>query len=155
MKRTHAIIPGSFDPITLGHLDIIQRATELFDSVTILIAENSDKKGLYSIEEKMTMVIAAVKGLPSVGVDSWSGLTVEYLKKKSITTIVRGVRNTIDFELENQLAQVNKKLFSECETVLLVTDQHYSTISSSIIRDLLKNGHSVVDFVPSNIIPLL
>ncbi|MGL1934055.1 MAG: pantetheine-phosphate adenylyltransferase [Fibrobacterales bacterium] len=155
MKRTKAIIPGSFDPITLGHLDIIERASELFDSVTVLIGVNNEKKCLYSVDERVSIIENAVSSFPIVVVDTWEGLTIEYLKKYSMSTIVRGVRNSTDFELENQLAQVNKKLYPECETVLLATDPQYATISSTIIRDLLKNGHSVADFVPSIIIPQL
>ncbi|MGL1901562.1 MAG: pantetheine-phosphate adenylyltransferase [Fibrobacterales bacterium] len=155
MKRSMTIIPGSFDPITLGHCNIIERTVELFDSVTILIGINGDKKGLYPIEQRVAMIESVTATLPNVTVDTWEGLTVEYLKKNSIRTIVRGIRNSIDFEFENQLAQVNKKLYPECETVLLASDPNLSAISSSIIRDLLKNGHTIAEFVPSEIIPFL
>lgn len=148
MKPTTVIIPGSFDPITTGHLDIISRAVSLYDAVIVLIALNNEKKSMFSLEQRINLIKKSVQHLVNVTVDSWDGLTVDYMKKKSISIIVRGIRNTIDFEIENQLALTNKKLYIDCETVMLSAAPELSAVSSTVVRDLLKHKAELSEFVP-------
>ena len=155
MRNETVIFPGSFDPITNGHLDIIKRAAALFESVVVLVAQNNEKKSLYSVDQRIQFIIKSVDAYSNVSVISWSGLTVEFMKQKNIRTIVRGERNTIDFEVENQLALMNKKLYIECETVFLPAAPELVALSSTVLRDLLKHGVDVSSFVPDAICEVL
>ncbi len=155
MNQNHVVIPGSFDPITNGHLDIIKRASVLYNSVTVLIGVNNEKRSFFSLSTRREMIDTAVSSLNNVVVESWEGLTIEYLKKHSLNILVRGVRNTIDYEIENQLAIMNKELYFECETVLLPASPNVSAVSSTVIRDLIKNDADVSKFVPNEIIGLI
>jgi len=148
MKR--AVCPGSFDPITYGHLDIIERASSQFDEVTVAVFVNRNKSGLFSIEERMEMISANVKKFPTVRVDSGSGLLVEYCKKNGITAIVKGLRAVTDFDYELQMAQVHIQA-SGVETMFMATSPTHSFLSSSIVKELSHYGGDVSSMVPANV----
>jgi len=143
-----AIYPGTFDPITNGHLDIIERAIKLFDSVVITIARNSTKNPLFSDEERLDMIREAVKGMKQVEVDSFEGLLVNYAKKRNATAVLRGLRAISDFEYEFSLALTNRKLNDAFETVFLMPSERYTYLNSTIVREIARLGGDVSDFVP-------
>jgi pantetheine-phosphate adenylyltransferase len=145
MKR--AIFPGSFDPITLGHFDIIQRGVSLFDEVIVAIGVNSDKKYMFTLEERKQFIEEAFKDEPKVRVITYEGLTIDLCKKEKADFILRGLRNPADFEFEKAIAHTNRKL-SKIETVFLLTAAKTSFISSSIVRDVIRNGGDYAVLVP-------
>jgi pantetheine-phosphate adenylyltransferase len=145
MKR--AIFPGSFDPITLGHFDIIQRGVSLFDEVIVAIGVNSDKKYMFTLEERKQFIEEAFKDEPKVRVITYEGLTIDLCKKEKADFILRGLRNPADFEFEKAIAHTNRKL-SKIETVFLLTAAKTSFISSSIVRDVIRNGGDYTVLVP-------
>lgn len=147
-----AVCPGSFDPITLGHTDIISRASKLFDKVIVLVSVNSEKKCAFSPEERVDMIKKVVKDLDNVTVDSSDGLLADYLKKVGACAIVKGLRAVSDFEYEFQMALANKKLCSEAETVFLVTNSENMYLSSSIVKEIASYGGEISDFVPEPIL---
>ncbi|WP_196891688.1 pantetheine-phosphate adenylyltransferase [Aureivirga marina] len=142
-----AIFPGSFDPITVGHVDVIKRAVPLFDEIIIAIGTNSTKKYMFSLEERKMFIEEAFKEFPSVSVKTYEGLTIDFCKEENAGFLLRGLRNPADFEFEKGIAQTNRKL-SGIETVFLLTSAETSFISSSIVRDLIKNGGNVELFTP-------
>lgn len=146
-----AIYPGSFDPITNGHLDVITRACTIFDRVIIAVAENPRKKPLFSLTERLQMLRKLLKDLPKVEVDSYEGLTVEYARKRGACAIIRGLRVISDFEAEFVMALTNKKLAPEIETLFLMTEAQYSFISSSAVKELAFYGGCLKDMVPPEI----
>jgi pantetheine-phosphate adenylyltransferase len=148
MKR--AIFPGSFDPLTLGHSDIIQRGITLFDELIIAIGVNSDKKYMFSLEERMRFIIETFANEPRIKVLTYEGLTVDFCKKVNANFILRGLRNPGDFEFEKSIAHTNRKL-SEIETVFLLTSSGKSYISSSIVRDVIKNSGDYTGLVPDSV----
>ncbi|WP_445385545.1 pantetheine-phosphate adenylyltransferase [Robiginitalea sp. IMCC44478] len=148
MKR--AIFPGSFDPITLGHYDIIQRGISLFDEVVIAIGENAEKSYMFSLEDRMRFIKEAFKDEPQIKVKTYSGLTVDFCRKVDAQFILRGLRNPADFEFEKAIAHTNRKL-SEIETVFLLTSSGKSYISSSIVRDVIRNGGDYTGLVPDTV----
>ncbi|CAB4919219.1 unannotated protein [freshwater metagenome] len=148
MKR--AVCPGSFDPITFGHLDIIKRASSHFDQVVVAVLENRTKSSLFTVPERIEMIRETVADLPNVIVDSWSGLLVDYCKSKSITTIVKGLRAVTDFDYELQMAQLNLQA-SGVETMLMATAPAYSFLSSSIVKELAHYGGDVSTMIPANV----
>ncbi len=149
MRR--AIFPGSFDPLTLGHHDIIQRGVTLFDELIIAIGVNADKKYMFSIEERMRFITEAFANEPKIKVQTYKGLTVDFCKKVDANFILRGLRNPADFEFEKAIAHTNRSL-TEIETVFLLTSSGKSFISSSIVRDVIRNGGDYTGLVPSTVI---
>lgn len=148
MKR--AIFPGSFDPITLGHSDIIERGIILFDELIIAIGINAEKKYMFSLEERMKFISEAFKNEPKIKIMTYEGLTIDFCKKVDATYILRGLRNPGDFEFEKAIAHTNRKL-SEIETVFLLTASGKSFISSSIVRDVIRNGGDYSVLVPDTV----
>ena len=145
-----AVCPGSFDPITNGHLDVIERASGLFDEVTIAVLVNSTKTGLFSIDERIAMAKDAASHLPNVRVDTWSGLLVDYCKTHDIRAIVKGLRAVSDFDYELQMAQMNLQL-KGVDTLLMATKPAYSFLSSSLVREIARYGGDVSALVPSGV----
>lgn len=148
MRR--AIFPGSFDPLTLGHYDIIQRGITLFDELVIAIGINAEKSYMFSLEERMKFIVQAFKNEPKIKVLTYEGLTVDFCKKIDADFILRGLRNPGDFEFEKAIAHTNRKL-SEIETVFLLTSSGKSYISSSIVRDVIRNGGDYKGLVPNTV----
>ena len=149
MKK--AIYPGSFDPITNGHLNIIERALDIFDSVTVVIATNPHKTSLFSVEESLEMVAEATERWPQVSVDYNEGLTVDYARRVGISTAVRGLRAVTDFEHEFSMALTNRSLWPDFDTVFLMTRVDYMYLSSSVVRQVAQLGGDVSQFVPPSI----
>ncbi|RMZ49687.1 pantetheine-phosphate adenylyltransferase [Flavobacteriaceae bacterium PRS1] len=145
MKR--ALFPGSFDPLTLGHYDIIKRGVTLFDEVIVAIGVNVEKKYMFSLEERKQFIEEAFADEPKIKVVTYKGLTVEFCKEKGVGFILRGLRNPADFEFEKAIAHTNRKL-TEIETVFLLTAAKTSFISSSIVRDVIRNNGDYTKFVP-------
>lgn len=143
-----AIYPGSFDPITKGHLDILKNASGIFDKVIIAVARNGEKKGFLSTEERVELIKKSIEGLDNVEVDAFEGLTIEYAKKRGAKILIRGLRAVSDFEYEMQLSQTNSALCDEIKTVFLTTKPKYNFISSSTIREILQNNGDISKFVP-------
>ena len=148
MRR--AIFPGSFDPLTLGHSDIIQRGITLFDELIIAIGSNAEKKYMFTIEQRMKFIKDAFASEPKIKVQTYEGLTVDFCKKQDAEFILRGLRNPADFEFEKAIAHTNRKL-SEIETVFLLTSSGKSYISSSIVRDVIRNGGDYTGLVPDSV----
>lgn len=148
MKR--AIFPGSFDPITLGHYDIIQRGVSLFDELIIAIGINTEKSYMFTLEERITFVKKAFEGQSKVKVLSYEGLTVDFARGVNADYILRGLRNPADFEFEKAIAHTNRRL-AEIETVFLLTSSGKSYISSSIVRDVIRNGGDYTLLVPESV----
>lgn len=149
MKR--AVFPGSFDPLTLGHKDIIDRALPLFDEIIIAIGENSSKKYMFNLERRIDFIKKTYANEPKIKVDTYKGLTIDYCKKVKSSFILRGLRNPADFEFEKAIAHTNRKM-SNIETVFLLTSADTSYISSSIVRDILRNKGDVSRFVPKAVL---
>ncbi len=149
MKR--AIYPGTFDPFTYGHLDIVQRAVSLFDEVIVTIALNSAKAPLFNTNERMEMLRESLSSFASVRIDSFRGLLVNYAKKEKANVIIRGLRMISDFEFEFQMALMNRKLEEEITTVFLMPDEKYTYLSSSIVREIAQLGGDCSPFVPPHI----
>ena len=145
-----AIFPGSFDPITNGHYDIIKRGVSLFDEIIVAIGVNAEKKYMFSLEERKRFIEEAFKDEPKVRVITYTGLTIDLCKKENANFILRGLRNPADFEFEKAIAHTNRSL-SEIETVFLLTAAGTSYISSSIVRDVLRNGGDIKKLVPESV----
>ena len=150
MRR--AVFPGSFDPITIGHFDIIERGVTLFDEVILAIGVNSAKKYMFSLEQRIGFLEETFKDNPKIKVMSYKGLTVDFCKQQNSNFILRGLRNPGDFEFEKAIAHTNRKL-SGIETVFLLTSSGKSYISSSIVRDVIRNGGDCTDLVPAIVHP--
>ena len=148
MRR--AVCPGSFDPITYGHLDIIERASHHFDEVIVAVLENRTKSSLFTVEERISMISEVTKKFSNIRVDSWSGLLVDYCKSKSVQSIVKGLRAVSDFEYELQMAQVNLQ-GSGVETMFMATSPTHSFLSSSLVKELAHYGGDVASMVPPTI----
>ena len=151
MKRV-ALFPGSFDPFTAGHLNILKRALTMFDEVVVAAGINIDKRGFFTTEQKLDIIRQAVEGLNGVTVIAYENLTIDACRERGIKHIVRGVRNMIDFETERSIADANRRLAPEIETVIIPTAQDYAHISSTAVRDLLKHGGDTSLFVPENVV---
>ena len=147
MTERTAIYPGTFDPITLGHLDILQRAAKLFDHVIITLAINSSKTPLFSKEERLEFIRDAVKNIPNVSVDSFEGMLIKFAEKMNASAVIRGLRAISDFEFEFQLALMNRKQNQEITTVFLMPHEKYTYLNSTIIREVAKFGGDVSSFI--------
>jgi pantetheine-phosphate adenylyltransferase len=146
-----AIYPGSFDPLTNGHLDVVQRAAKLFDRVVIAVAKNDGKQPTFALAERLALVKQAVKHLPNVEADAFSGLLVEYVAAKKAQAIVRGLRAVSDFEFEFQLALMNRKLNESVETIFMMPKDTYTFLSSRIVKEIARLGGDVSSFVPPHV----
>jgi len=142
------VCPGSFDPITFGHLDIIERASSLFDEVVVAVLVNKTKKSLFTVEERIDMIREVTTKYPNVVVDSWSGLLVDYCKKNSIPIIVKGLRAVTDFDYELQMSQINFQL-QGVETLFMSTAPAHSFLSSSLVKEVASYGGDVTSYVPA------
>lgn len=149
MKK--AVCPGSFDPITNGHLDVIERASGLFDEVVIAVLVNNSKTGLFSIDERIDMITESVQHHKNVKVDTWSGLLVDYCRAHNIAAIVKGLRAVSDFDYELQMAQMNLQL-KGVDTLLMATKPAYSFLSSSLVREIARYGGDVSNLVPPRVL---
>ena len=145
MKR--AVYPGSFDPVTYGHLDVIRRASEIFDVLIVSVLNNKEKTPLFSVEERVKILKEATKDLPNVQVDSFSGLLINYAEKNNLHVAVRGLRAITDFEYELQIAQTNHVEYNEIETIFLTTSLQYSYLSSTIVKEFAAYGGDISQFV--------
>lgn len=151
MSKRIAVYPGTFDPITYGHMDVIRRGTRLFDSVIVLVARNSTKTPLFSGEERVHMIREVFRNNPRVMVDIFDGLLVDFVKRMKATAIIRGLRAVSDFEYEFQMALTNRKMDASIDTVFLVPDERYTYLNSTIVREIARLGGNVSDFVPQNV----
>lgn len=149
------IYPGSFDPITLGHLDVIERAAKLVDSLIIGVLNNSSKQPLFSAEDRVDMIKLVTAHIPNVKVEAFEGLLVDFAKEKNANIVVRGLRAVTDFEYELQMAQTNSKISSQVDTIFLATNVKYAYLSSSVVREIAKYGGDISHFVPEEIMPLV
>lgn len=145
------VYPGSFDPVTNGHLDIIKRAAKMVDKLVVTVLINSSKNNLFTIEERMNMIKEAVKDMDNVSVDTFSGLLIDYCKENNIKSIIRGLRAISDFEYELQMAQMNRNLSIEIETLFLITSTKYSFLSSSIVKEVARYDGCIANFVPEHV----
>jgi len=143
-----AVYPGSFDPITNGHIDIILRSCEIFSKVIVAVAYNSEKKALFTPEERVEIIKEVFKNNPKIEVDYFDGLLVKYLKEKKVKVVIRGLRAVSDFEYEFQMALMNKKLWKELETVFMMSSEYYMYVSSRIVKEIFSFGGCVKDLVP-------
>jgi pantetheine-phosphate adenylyltransferase len=151
MRR--ALFPGSFDPITLGHKDIIDRALPLFDEIVIAIGVNSDKSYLFSLEQRIKWIKECYSNEPKIRVSTYEGLTVDFAKEIGANFLLRGLRNPADFEFEKAIAQANRQLVPTLETVFLLTSARHAYISSSIVREIYRHGGNFLEFVPDSVKP--
>ena len=151
MKR--ALFPGSFDPITNGHYDIIKRGIKLFDEVIVAIGINAEKKYMFSLEERQRFIEEAFKDEPKIKIVTYKGLTVDFCKENDVDFILRGLRNPADFEFEKAIAQANREMTPELETVFLLTSARFAYISSSIVREVFNYGGDFTKFVPDAVKP--
>lgn len=153
--RRLAVVPGSFDPPTLGHLDVIERAAQLFDQIVVAVGANSSKVPLLTSDERLSALRDSVSHLENVSVDQFDGLLIEFVKKIGARSIVRGLRATADFEYEFQIAMVNRRLDSHIETVFLMTSWEHSFLSSSIVREVATLGGRFEGFVHPAVVPIV
>jgi len=147
-----AVFPGSFDPITIGHVDIIKRTIPLFDEIIIAIGVHIQKKYMFSLEQRKEWISKIFSDYSSVSVEDYTGLTVEFCKKMKANFIIRGLRNSVDFEYEKTIAQANNSLHSSLETILILTKPELSFVSSSIVREIIKNGGDADQFLPVEVV---
>jgi pantetheine-phosphate adenylyltransferase len=146
-----AIYPGSFDPLTNGHLDVIERAAKLFDRVVVAVAKNDSKHPLFTLAERLVLVKAAIRHLPHVEADTFDGLLIEYVAHRKAQAVVRGLRAVSDFEFEFQLALMNRKLNDNFETIFMMPKDTYTFLSSRIVKEIAKLGGDVSAFVPPHV----
>ena len=150
-----AMYPGTFDPITRGHEDLVRRAAVLFDEVVIAIAASPDKTPLFSVEERVALASEVLDGIPGVSVTGYQGLTVDFARERQLQVIVRGLRAVSDFEYEFQLATMNRHLTDQVETVFLTPTEEYNFVSSTLVREIAKLGGDITPFVHPNVVQSL
>jgi pantetheine-phosphate adenylyltransferase len=148
MSKKIAVFPGSFDPITLGHIDLVKRAVNIFDEIIIAIGVNSSKKNLYSLEKRSEWLEKVFEEYDSVSVGNFKGLTVKYCKEQNANYLLRGLRNASDFDYEKTISQLNHIIGDELETVFLISKPEFSHVSSTVVREIIKGGGDVSSFVP-------
>ena len=146
-----AVCPGSFDPITYGHLDIISRGAKVFDELHIVVLNNSSKKPAFSVEERMELIRSVTKDIPNIKVDSYQGLLVNYAREVNANAIIRGLRAVSDFEFEMQITSMNRVLYEELETFFIMTNNQYSFLSSSIVKEVAYYGGDISELVPPQV----
>ncbi|MCA1059282.1 pantetheine-phosphate adenylyltransferase [Rossellomorea aquimaris] len=146
-----AVCPGSFDPVTYGHLDIIRRGAKVFDQIHVVVLNNSSKKPLFSVEERIELIREVTRDIPNVVVDSFQGLLVDYAKNVHAKAIIRGLRAVSDFEYEMQITSMNRVLDDEIETFFIMTNNQYSFLSSSIVKEVAKYGGDISELVPKRV----
>ena len=149
MSEKVAVVPGSFDPITNGHLDIIKRAADVFDVVYVAVLNNSSKNPLFTVDERIALIAEVTKHLPNIRIESSSGLLIDYAQQKKAQAIVRGLRAVSDFEYEMQITSMNRVLDEHIETFFIMTKNQYSFLSSSIVKEVAKYGGKVSELVPT------
>lgn len=149
--NTTALFPGSFDPFTAGHLNILKRALTMFDNVVVAVGINQDKRGFFDMDKRLDIIRQATAGIAGVSVIQYDNLTVDTCRAMGIKHIVRGVRNMIDFETERSIADANRRIAPEIETIIIPTAQEYAHISSSAVRDILKHGGDYSAFIPEGV----
>lgn len=147
-KGKIAVYPGTFDPVTYGHIDLIKRASNIFDKVIVAVAHSHSKGALFSVEERVSMLKDAVKGIRNVAIDDFDGLVVDYVKKKGSNVMIRGLRMISDFEYEFQMALTNRKLAGDIETIFMMPHEDYSYVSSKLIKEAASLGADVGNFIP-------
>ena len=147
-----ALFPGSFDPFTAGHLNILKRALTMFDEVVVAVGINQDKPGFFSMEKRVDIIRQATKGMSGVSVIQYDSLTIDACRERDIHHIVRGVRNMIDFETERSIADANRRLAPEIETIIIPTAQEFAHIISSAVRDILRHGGDYSTFIPEDVV---
>ena len=152
LNKKIALYPGSFDPITNGHLDVLERASKMFDSVVIAVLNHPNKQSFLIVEERVNLIKETTKNMPNVSVDSFGGLTVEYAKKIGASFLIRGLRTITDFEYEIQLCQTNQVIAPNIDTVFLSTRPEHNFISSSIVKELSNHKTDISKFVPKNVV---
>ncbi|MDU4731595.1 pantetheine-phosphate adenylyltransferase [Finegoldia magna] len=152
MNKTKVLYPGSFDPITNGHMDIIERSAKIFEEVNVAVVKNIQKKSTFTLEQRVEMIEKACKHLSNVKIHQFEGLPVDFAKQIGCSTIIRGLRAVSDFESEMQMSLANKKLNDELETLFLVADGKYAFLSSSIVREIASYGADISELVPENIV---
>jgi pantetheine-phosphate adenylyltransferase len=143
-----AIFPGTFDPITKGHENIVRRALPLFDKIVVAVGHNADKKTLFSVEQRMDFIRKTFADTPNITVETYEGLTVDFCKQHKVKFLLRGLRSAADFEFERNIASINKDLLPDLETIFICTEPAYSHISSTFVRDILRHGGDVAIFLP-------
>jgi len=144
-----AVYPGSFDPVTYGHLDIIKRAVKIFDKVIVAVAHNSEKSPLFDVSERVELLKKATRGIKGVEIDDFQGLVVDYVKSKGSKVVIRGLRMISDFEYEFQMALTNRKLSKDVETIFMMPSESYSYLSSKLIKEAAALGADLKGFVPA------
>ena len=149
--NTTALFPGSFDPVTTGHVDIVSRALSIFDNIIIGVGVNSSKKSLYGVEKRMEWLGKVFEGESKISVEQYTGLTVDFCNKIDAKFILRGLRSSADFEFERSIAQMNRSMHGHIETVFILSSPELSAISSTIVREIIKNGGDVSKFLPAGI----
>lgn len=151
MIKKVAVFPGSFDPITLGHVSVVKRALPLFDEVIIAIGVNSEKKNMFSVEKRKKWIADCFEDEPTVTVDTYEGLTIDYCRKVNARFILRGLRTAADFEFERGIGQVNRLLNENIESVFFLTEAKFTPLTSSIVRDVIRHGGDITDMVPPQV----
>lgn len=146
-----AVFPGSFDPITRGHESIVRRALTLFDQVIVAIGQNGDKKSFFTLDQRLEWLTILFGNEPGIKISTYSGLTIDFCRSEKATFILRGLRTSADFEFERGIGQMNKLMYPDVETVFLLCEPEYASLSSSIVRDIIRNGGDVKQFLPEKI----
>jgi pantetheine-phosphate adenylyltransferase len=149
--KTRAVYPGSFDPVTNGHIDLIQRSAALFDQVVVAILRNTDKAPLFTVEERTAMLENAIRDLRNVSVTSFAGLLVDFVEQVEASVIVRGIRAVSDYEYELQMALMNRRLSNKVETVFMLPAESYSFLSSKLVKEIAQHGGLIQGFVPEDV----